>query len=39
MKRFLVSIERPNAYKRPAKTQSDEDRNYQVGEHRASACL
>jgi hypothetical protein len=39
MKRFLVPIERPNECQRPAKTQSDEYKNYQVGEHRANACL
>jgi hypothetical protein len=41
MKRFLVliEVERPNECKRPAKTQSDEGKNYQVGEHRANACL
>jgi hypothetical protein len=43
MKRFLVPIERPNECKRPAKTQSktqsDEGKNYQVGEHRANAYL
>jgi hypothetical protein len=39
MKHFLVPTERPtiNECKRPAKTQSDEGKSYQVGEHRANA--
>jgi hypothetical protein len=39
MKRFLEPTERPNECKRPAKTQSDEDKDYQVREHRANTCL
>jgi hypothetical protein len=39
MKRFLVPIERPNECKKPARTQSDEGKNYQVGERRDNACL
>jgi hypothetical protein len=39
MKRFLVSMERQNECKRPAKTQSDEGKNYQVREHRANTRL
>jgi hypothetical protein len=39
MKRFLVPTEQSNECKIPAKTPSDEGKNYQVGEHRANACL